>query len=365
MNSYLPSEEKFHENVRRRRIAEEQRKHRIFNAKQRQIGLDVDALNQQVHEKYNARIKEAEQEKKYAEETKWQSHMLELAEQQKQEQIREINEKINKFRLSEQKPEYRRDYDLYDPNQKRKERPPRISDNNFCPVSSLQKLEGEDLNFEDRSRKQKEQVQDNLLQQMLEKRIQKYEQQKEMHDWENTVLLQDKNALHILEMESENYKKCAKSLSDTNKHLALSTIERNMQQKMEEEIENRKDIETNFYGDLLTENPFVAKSSFGPHRVVTDRWKGMSKQQVQEYISGQVQQILDKKQMKQQELHEASKWAECIKNQDHILLANDENEKREKSELNKTLAFENKQLAQQQKCQQEYINKILNTNVPS
>ncbi|XP_035220127.1 RIB43A-like with coiled-coils protein 2 isoform X2 [Stegodyphus dumicola] len=327
--------------------------------------LDVDALNQQVHEKYTARINEAEQEKKYAEETKWQLHMLELAEQQNQEQIREINEKINKFRLSEQRPQYRRDYDLYDPHQKRKERPPRISDNDFCPVSSLQKLEGEDLNFEDRSRKQKEQVQDNLLQQMLENRIRKYAQQKEMHDWENTVLLQDKNALHMLEMESENYKKYAKSLSDTNKHLALSTIERNMQQKMEEEIENRKDIETNFYGDLLTENPLVAKSSFGPHRVVTDRWKGMSKQQVQEYISGQVQQILDKKQMKQQELHEASKWAECIKNQENILLVNDENEKREKSEINKTLALENKQLAQQQKCQQEYINKVLNTNVPS
>ena len=33
---------------------------------------------------------------------------------------------------------------------------------------------------------------------------------------------------------------------------------------------------TQIYGDTLSENPLVAKSSFGEHRVVPDRWKGMS-----------------------------------------------------------------------------------------
>ena len=34
------------------------------------------------------------------------------------------------------------------------------------------------------------------------------------------------------------------------------------------------------YGDFLTENPAVAQSAFGPHRVVPDRWKGMSPEQI-------------------------------------------------------------------------------------
>ena len=33
------------------------------------------------------------------------------------------------------------------------------------------------------------------------------------------------------------------------------------------------------FGDTLTENPGVAQSSFGAHRVITDRWKGMSAEQ--------------------------------------------------------------------------------------
>lgn len=75
----------------------------------------------------------------------------------------------------------------------------------------------------------------------------------------------------------------------------METTERKMQQKTEEDYEKIKDIKNNFYSDLLTENPLVARSAFGPHRVVPDRWKGMSKQQIEEYREGQIQQIIDNK----------------------------------------------------------------------
>lgn len=75
----------------------------------------------------------------------------------------------------------------------------------------------------------------------------------------------------------------------------METIERKMQQKTEEDYEKIKDIKNNFYSDLLTENPLVAHSAFGSHRVVPDRWKGMSKQQIEEYREGQIQQIIDNK----------------------------------------------------------------------
>lgn len=75
----------------------------------------------------------------------------------------------------------------------------------------------------------------------------------------------------------------------------METTERKMQQKTEEDYEKIKDIKNNFYSDLLTENPLVARSAFGSHRVVPDRWKGMSKQQIEEYREGQIQQIIDNK----------------------------------------------------------------------
>jgi len=36
------------------------------------------------------------------------------------------------------------------------------------------------------------------------------------------------------------------------------------------------------YGDFLTENPATALSAFGVHRVIPDRWKGMTPEQIAE-----------------------------------------------------------------------------------
>ena len=47
-------------------------------------------------------------------------------------------------------------------------------------------------------------------------------------------------------------------------------------------------------GDLLLENPQQAASSFGPHRVVPDRWKGMSQEQLEEIRLVQKQQVQEK-----------------------------------------------------------------------
>jgi RIB43A len=77
-------------------------------------------------------------------------------------------EKINLFRktevkfliLTQQKTQERRDYDLYDPLQLKKETPPRTLVNEFgIGASSLQKFDGEDLDFAKRQTLQKKQMQ--------------------------------------------------------------------------------------------------------------------------------------------------------------------------------------------------------------
>ena len=45
--------------------------------------------------------------------------------------------------------------------------------------------------------------------------------------------------------------------------------------------DNMTEIANHIYGDILTENPAVAQSAFGPHRVIADRWKGMTPQQLE------------------------------------------------------------------------------------
>lgn len=50
-------------------------------------------------------------------------------------------------------------------------------------------------------------------------------------------------------------------------------------------------MKNNVFGDLLTENPEVARSAFGSHRVITDRWKGMNEQQIDEIRKTQAEQV--------------------------------------------------------------------------
>lgn len=52
--------------------------------------------------------------------------------------------------------------------------------------------------------------------------------------------------------------------------------------KQQDEDDRRTEIANHVYGDFLTENPAAAQSAFGSHRVIPDRWKGMSPEQIAE-----------------------------------------------------------------------------------
>lgn len=54
------------------------------------------------------------------------------------------------------------------------------------------------------------------------------------------------------------------------------------------------EISSQLQGNLLSENPEQAISSFGTHRVITDRWKGMNQDQLMAIRSFQQQQVLEK-----------------------------------------------------------------------
>ena len=70
--------------------------------------------------------------------------------------------------------------------------------------------------------------------------------------------------------------------------------EREQREKEEKEAElqdNLCEMKNNVFGDLLTENPDVARSAFGSHRVITDRWKGMNEGQINDIRKIQAEQV--------------------------------------------------------------------------
>lgn len=70
--------------------------------------------------------------------------------------------------------------------------------------------------------------------------------------------------------------------------------ERERLKKQQEYDDNMTEIANHIFGDTLTENPAVAQSAFGPHRVIPDRWKGMSPQQLEQIRKEQERQRLEK-----------------------------------------------------------------------
>ena len=79
--------------------------------------------------------------------------------QKRQEQdIRALDKSINDFRSEHQRPEDRREFDIYDPDSKKKDQPARVSDDDpRCGISGLQMFLGEDLNEKARKKLQQEQ----------------------------------------------------------------------------------------------------------------------------------------------------------------------------------------------------------------
>lgn len=97
----------------------------------------------------------------------------------------------------------------------------------------------------------------------------------------------------------------ARSEEDCRRAINMATKDFNdaldKEKKTKEELEKQQNLDDNFteisnnvFGDMLTENPDVAQSAFGSHRVITDRWKGMSPAQLAQIRYVQQEQLKEK-----------------------------------------------------------------------
>jgi hypothetical protein len=82
---------------------------------------------------------------------------------------------------------------------------------------------------------------------------------------------------------------------DYNEALERETNQKNAIKRMQEQDDNMTEIANALFSDLLTENPDQAISAFGANRVVPDRWKGMSQEQVEAVRKEQARQVEEKK----------------------------------------------------------------------
>ncbi|NXY86600.1 RIBC2 protein, partial [Alcedo cyanopectus] len=352
--------------LQRRRQREVERQRRIFNARLRTIGIDKDALDTQVKERKIQEAAEKARNEAFANEMKQNDRITCLLEEQQKNSIRNRNKDISEFQKNFQKPETRLEFDLSDPQALKKDRPARVSDNDpQCTVSGLQKFMGEDLNYNQRMKLQKEQFREWSLQQQ--------------RDWKNALAAQkytdelfDKRRIEIgqkmmeeQEKEDSNRRAACAATRDFNRNQASEVAERRKLEKRQKMKDDLEEISNLIQGDLLSENPEQAVSSFGPHRVVTDRWKGMTQDQLMAIRHSQQQQVLDKLKLKEEECRRDAEWDRQRTGAARAQLLLERHHERQSREHRQALDNINTALSQEQRSKNIYLKEEEYSNCPT
>ncbi|KAG1687711.1 RIB43A-like with coiled-coils protein 2 [Nymphon striatum] len=219
-------------------------------------------------------------------------HIAQQQEKKIYETQNELRKNIQDYRINKQKCQLSRDFDLYDPDHLKNDVPCRISDDDpRCTVSSVQKLEGEDLGKAERLLFQK-----NLMKQWTDEHLKRKKQSEEKQylddlQHQKQLLELDRKVLnqHILKSQQEKTMKI--NVQKKNLIMARQQMEQQCTQKELEIDESLKEIQMQMESDLLTENTDVSKFKFGAHRVIPYQWKGMDNEELEKIRETQMEQI--------------------------------------------------------------------------
>ncbi|XP_073423768.1 RIB43A-like with coiled-coils protein 2 isoform X2 [Dendrobates tinctorius] len=328
--------------------------------------VDTAALDFQVHDKKIQKEIENKRQEAFDAQIVQNDRTLSLLDQRQKDDIRNLSAAINEFRLQYQKKEDRREYDLYDPLALKKDLPPRVSDDDpRCSVSGVQRLMGEDLTEKNRKKEQQQQLREWSLQQqhVWAKALEDQRFAESLHD--KTRIELDKKAMELQKMEEQVKREMCIFTKEFNRAQAEESLERKKLQKQLEEEENSVEISNNTDGDLLSEDPAQSTSAFGPHRVATDRWKGMSPEQLKEVIGVQQQQIQEKMRLKEEERQRKAEWDRRRVQEARAMVLLERQQKRQERELRKEQDHINLQLVQAHKAQKNYLDQEVFSNTPT
>nr|XP_033777922.1 RIB43A-like with coiled-coils protein 1 [Geotrypetes seraphini]XP_033777933.1 RIB43A-like with coiled-coils protein 1 [Geotrypetes seraphini]XP_033777943.1 RIB43A-like with coiled-coils protein 1 [Geotrypetes seraphini] len=352
--------------IERRRNREHQRQSRIFNAKARTIGVDVEALHRQVEERKKMEATEKARDEAFDAERVECDKVVQMMEERERQHRRDVHQAMEEFRERLQQPDTRCEFDLYDPDGKRKDKPARVCDDDpRCGPASLQKFQGEDLNEKARRKKQQELTNKWLTDQKDEKKRILMQTKYADNLYDKKMVELDERAVLLDKME-EDCRKTVQVATDNYNAAQAAALERQRQlEKQKDEDDNFTEIYNHLTGDILTENPAAATSCFQLHRVITDRWKGMTPEQVQDISRTQKQQKEEKQRLREEERQRDVEWDKQRMLVARAAMVQEEQEQDFNKQLRQNLDSYNHQLAREQKAQLVYLDKEVYVNNPT
>ncbi|XP_027558342.1 RIB43A-like with coiled-coils protein 2 [Neopelma chrysocephalum] len=350
--------------VQRRREQELLRRSRIFNARLRTIGIDKDALDVQVKERKIQEAIEKARHEKFANDMKRNDRLMCLLEEQQKREVKDMNKALKEFQKN-QTPETRREFDLNDPQALKKDRPARVSDTDpRCTISGMQKFAGEDLNYEQRMKFQKEQLREWSLQQQKDWKTALADQKLADDLYGKYRVEIDRKILELQRQEEESRRAVCTATKDFNRVQADELAYKKELDKSQTLRDNMDEITFLLRGDFLSENPAQALSPLGD-RVLVDRWKGMSPEQLMAIRHYQKEQVQENLRMKEQERQRDMEWDRQRVQAARAQMLLEREQRRQLRERRRDLDFMNAELSQEQRAKNIYLKEEAYSNVPT
>ncbi|XP_026224669.1 RIB43A-like with coiled-coils protein 1 [Anabas testudineus] len=361
----LPVDRSTEKAVERRRTAENARKARIFNTRLRVMGLDLDALNQQVQERKLQQHTETQRDKAFDKLRKYHDDLLLQQDIDEREKRAALHTDLTQYWVTHQRAQDSRDADLQD--DLKGAVTITMPEAELGPAS-MQIFQGEGIGAEQIRREQMKNTERDL-------RTQKEDQERRHMAIKHREMLlskellnQDLKGVQQAALEDECKKAVRIALDNYNQALAAEQAEKLKEQRRSEERENLAEMWHILTSDMMTESTEAAERAVEggrPPLVLTDRWKGMRPEQLSAIHREQETQRLQRQRQREGEKIQDAAW-----NLQLLKLSREaEEEEMRAAELRRERRIQmdqyNMQLAREQKAYQEYLNKKLYTNKPT
>uniref|UniRef100_A0A3Q1MR34 RIB43A-like with coiled-coils protein 1 n=1 Tax=Bos taurus TaxID=9913 RepID=A0A3Q1MR34_BOVIN len=332
----LPPDPKEVAAIEARRNQEREQQSRFFNVRTRVMGVDVEALNNQVEERKLQEATERSKEAAYGTNQVRYDLVAQMLEKEQAERTRRLAKKVQNFREQRQKLR-----------------------------NSLQCFSGEDLERATYLRMQQEQFQYSLERQLQEQQQARVDENCADMLNDQLRLAMDMRAAQLAKLEESCHIAMMAATASANKAQAVKLAEQQGQEHQRQQEANLVEVQNQITSDLLTENPQVAQNPVAPHRVLPYCWKGMTPEQRATIRKVQETQHHEKEAQRQAEQALDAKWESQAINLAQAAKELEEQERELCAEFRRGLGSFNQQLAMEQNAQQNYLNSIIYTNQPT
>ncbi|XP_030385512.1 RIB43A-like with coiled-coils protein 2 [Scaptodrosophila lebanonensis] len=340
--------------LQKREQYEDDRKKRIFNAKQRLYGLDLDILERQIAEKNKERSVQMECDKRYEEQEQMQKRLLMAKEKELEKQQRSIESDINYYRCKFQRKDQRREYDLNDPNYLKNGKPMRVADDDITlGVSSAQIFSGEDLYNSERKLRQREQQKAWLDQQVQERRQAEEARRRADGMFMQNIMCRDKHLEDMAKSDNLMRNQIIQKNREFNASLAKQKQMDRARAKQEKYEDDMAEIYNMLSSDMLSENLDVAQSRTNPNKKIAFMYRGMNDEELKAFRQGQEQQLIITKKRRTEAQLMDKQWEQYAINMDRELVLKQIEMERQRKEQLDDLMRVNAQLAREQDQQRK------------